>query len=110
MKVKCTSSFYIVNKGVFNNGSIVEFEEELARKLIKQGVVVEYTENEETIKKEENIQNDEKEVIIQTEVIEVEKEIDYNTLTVKALKSLLEEKGLSTKGKKAELIERLKGN
>ena len=110
MKVKCTSSFYIVNKGVFNNGSIVDFEEELARKLIKQGVVIEYTENEETIKKEETIHNDEKEVIVQSEVIKVEKEIDYNTLTVKALKSLLEEKGLSTKGRKAELIERLKGN
>ena len=51
MKVKCTSSFYIVNKGVFNNGSIVEFEEELALKLIKQGVVVEYVEEVEAIEK-----------------------------------------------------------
>ena len=87
MKVKCTSSFYIVNKGVFNNGSIVEFEEELARKLIKQGIVVEYVEEVKTIEKEE---------------------IDYNDLTVKELKVILEQKGLSTKGKKAELIERLK--
>ena len=86
MKVKCTSSFYIVNKGVFNNGSIVEFEEELARKLIKQGVVVEYVEEVEAIEKEEN---------------------DYNNMTVKELKVLLEERGLSTKGKKAELIQRL---
>ena len=89
MKVKCTSSFYIVNKGVFNNGSIVEFEEELAKKLIKQGVVVEYVEEVEAIEKEEN---------------------DYNNLTVKELKVLLEEKGLSTKGKKAELIQRLEDN
>ena len=89
MKVKCTSSFYIVNKGVFNNGSIVEFEEELARKLIKQGIVVEYVEETETIEKEE---------------------IDYNDLTVKELKVILEQKGLSTKGKKAELIQRLKEN
>lgn len=89
MKVKCTSSFYIVNKGVFNNGSIVEFEEELARKLIKQGVVVEYVEEVEAIEKEEN---------------------DYNNMTVKELKVLLEEKGLSTKGKKAELIQRLEEN
>ena len=89
MKVKCTSSFYIVNKGVFNNGSIVEFEEELARKLIKQGVVVEYVEEVKTIEKEE---------------------IDYNDLTVKELKVILEQKGLSTKGKKAELIQRLKEN
>ena len=89
MKVKCTSSFYIVNKGIFNNGSIVEFEEELARKLIKQGVVVEYVEEVEAIEKEEN---------------------DYNNMTVKELKVLLEEKGLSTKGKKAELIQRLEEN
>lgn len=89
MKVKCTSSFYIVNKGVFNNGSIVEFEEELARRLIKQGVVVEYVEEVEAIEKEEN---------------------DYNNMTVKELKVLLEEKGLSTKGKKAELIQRLEEN
>ena len=89
MKVKCTSSFYIVNKGVFNNGSIVEFEDELALKLIKQGVVVEYVEEVEAIVKEE---------------------IDYNDLTVKELKVILEQKGLSTKGKKAELIQRLKEN
>ena len=89
MKVKCTSSFYIVNKGIFNNGSIVEFEEELARKLIKQGIVVEYVEEVKTIEKEE---------------------IDYNDLTVKELKVILEQKGLSTKGKKAELIQRLKEN
>lgn len=89
MKVKCTSSFYIVNKGVFNNGSIVEFDDELALKLIKQGVAVEYIEETETIEKEE---------------------IDYNDLTVKELKVILEQKGLSTKGKKAELIQRLKEN
>ena len=74
MKVKCTSSFYIVNKGVFNNGSIVEFDDELALKLIKQGVAVEYIEETETIEKEE---------------------IDYNDLTVKELKVILEQKGLS---------------
>ena len=89
MKVKCTSSFYIVNKGVFNNGSIVEFDDELALKLIKQGVAVEYIEETETIEKEE---------------------IDYNDLTIKELKVILEQKGLSTKGKKAELIQRLKEN
>ncbi len=89
MKVKCTSSFYIVNKGIFNNGTVVEFDEELARKLIEQGVAVEYIEPVETIEKEE---------------------INYNDLTVKELKEILEQKGLSTKGKKAELIERLKEN
>ena len=89
MKVKCTSSFYIVNKGVFDNGSIVEFDDELALKLIKQGVAVEYIEEIKTIEKEE---------------------VDYNDLTVKELKVILEQKGLSTKGKKAELIQRLKEN
>lgn len=89
MKVKCTSSFYIVNKGIFDNGSVVEFDDELALRLIKQGVVVEYVEEVEAIEKEEN---------------------DYNNMTVKELKVLLEEKGLSTKGKKAELIQRLEEN
>ena len=57
--------------------------------MIKQGVAVEYIEETETIEKEE---------------------IDYSDLTVKELKVILEQKGLSTKGKKAELIERLKEN
>ena len=89
MKVKCTSSFYIVKQGIFNNGEIVDFDDELALKLIKQGVVVEHVEEVEAIEKEEN---------------------DYNNMTVKELKVLLEEKGLSTKGKKAELIQRLEEN
>ena len=88
MKIKVTSSFYIVKKGVFNVGEIVEFENELARQLITQGVAIEYIEEKQLIKKEENV--------------------DYNTLTIKELKELLKEKNLSTVGKKAELIERLK--
>ena len=88
MKIKTTSSFYIVKKGVFNVGEIVEFDDELARKLITQGVGIEYIEEKQLIKKEENI--------------------DYDNLTVKELKELLKEKGLSTNGKKKELIERLK--
>lgn len=86
MKIKCVSSFYVLNKGVFDIGTIVEFDEELARKLIKQGVAIEYIDEQE------------------------KEEVDYSDLTVKELKQLLEEKGLSTKGKKAELIERLKNN
>ena len=88
MKIKTTSSFYIVKKGVFNVGEIVEFDDELARKLIAQGVAIEYIEEKQLIKKEENV--------------------DYNTLTIKELKELLKERDLSTVGKKAELIERLK--
>ena len=88
MKIKTTSSFYVVKKGVFNVGEIVEFENELARQLITQGVAIEYIEEKQLIKKEENV--------------------DYSTLTIKELKELLKEKKLSTVGKKAELIERLK--
>lgn len=38
-----------------------------------------------------------------------EKEIDYDNMTVSELKDALKEKGLTVGGKKAELIERLKG-
>ena len=88
MKIKTTSSFYIVKKGVFNVGEIVEFENELARQLITQGVAIEYIEEKQLIKKEENV--------------------DYNALTIKELKELLKERDLSTVGKKTELIKRLK--
>ena len=87
MKIKCISSFYVLKKGVFDIGEIVEFENELARQLIQQGVAVEYVEEKQKIKEEI---------------------IDYNNLTVKELKDILKEKGLSTSGKKKELIERLK--
>ena len=87
MKIKCISSFYVLKKGVFDIGEIVEFENELARQLIQQGVAVEYVEEKQKIKEEI---------------------IDYNNLTVKELKDILKEKGLSTNGKKKELIKRLK--
>ena len=86
MKVKCTSSFYVIDKGVFDIHDIVEFDDILAKKLIKQGVV-------EPIEEKQT-----------------EKEEDYTKLTVKELKKLLQEKGLDIKGKKQELIERLKNN
>ena len=41
---------------------------------------------------------------------EVEEEaVDYSKYTVKQLKEMLEEKGLSTDGKKADLVERMSG-
>ena len=86
MKIKCISSFYVLNKDVFNIGEIVEFENGLARRLIAQGVAIEYIEEKHSI----------------------EETINYSDLTVKELKELLKEKGLSTNGKKKELIERLK--
>ena len=86
MKIKCISSFYVLNKGVFNVGDIVEFNEKLARRLIIQGVAIEYVEEKHS----------------------TEGYKDYNDLTIKELKVLLKEKGLSINGKKQELIERLK--
>ena len=86
IKVRCTSSFYVIDKGVFDIHDIVEFDNILAEKLIKQGVV-------EPIEEKQT-----------------EKEEDYTKLTVKELKKLLQEKGLDIKGKKQELIERLKNN
>lgn len=86
IKVRCTSSFYVIDKGVFDIHDIVEFDDILAEKLIKQGVV-------EPIEEKQT-----------------EKEEDYTKLTVKELKKLLQEKGLDVKGKKQELIERLKNN
>ena len=86
IKVRCTSSFYVIDKGVFDIHDIVEFDDILAEKLIKQGVV-------EPIEEKQT-----------------EKEEDYTKLTVKELRKLLQEKGLDIKGKKQELIERLKNN
>lgn len=86
MKVRCTSSFYVIDKGVFDIHDIIEFDDILAEKLIKQGVV-------EPIEEKQT-----------------EKEEDYTKLTIKELKKLLQEKGLDIKGKKQELIERLKNN
>ena len=86
MKVRCTSSFYVIDKGVFDIHDIVEFDDILAEKLIKQGVV-------EPIEEKQT-----------------EKEEDYTKLTVKELRKLLQEKGLDIKGKKQELIERLTNN
>ena len=86
MKVKCVSSFYILNKGVFDKGDIIELDKEIARKLIKDGKVVEYIENVK------------------------EEKIDYNDLTIKELKDILKNKNLSVKGNKAELVKRLEEN
>ena len=86
IKVRCTSSFYVIDKGVFDIHDIVEFDDILAEKLIKQGVV-------EPIEEKQT-----------------EKEEDYTKLTVRELKKLLQEKGLDVKGKKQELIKRLKNN
>ena len=86
IKVRCTSSFYVIDKGVFDIHDIVEFDDILAEQLIKQGLVA------------------------PIEGTQTEKEEDYTKLTVKELKKILQAKGLDIKGKKQELIERLKNN
>jgi len=51
-----------------------------------------------------------KETPVEEEPEEVEEEaVDYSKYTVKQLKEMLEEKGLSTDGKKADLVERMSG-
>ena len=52
-----------------------------------------------------------KEVVVEEPVEDVEAplDMDWSELTVKELKVILTEKGLSTEGKKADLVERLSG-
>lgn len=87
IKVKATSSFYLVGLGVFNANSIVELRDDLAQIVVKQGLA-EYI--EEQIEEEE----------------EPKEVVDYSKLKVAELKELLNEKGIEIpKGaKKADLI------
>lgn len=87
IKVKTTSSFYLVGLGVFDVNSIIELKDDLAQIIVKQGLA-EYI--EEQIEEEE----EQKEVV------------DYIKLKVAELKELLNDKGIEIpKGaKKADLI------
>lgn len=87
IKVKTTSSFYLVGLGVFDVNSIIELKDDLAQIIVKQGLA-EYI--EEQIEEEE----ESKEVV------------DYSKLKVAELKELLNERGIEIpKGaKKADLI------
>ena len=90
IKVKTTSSFYLVGLGVFDVNSIIELKDDLAQIIVKQGLA-------ECI--EEQIEEEE----VQTEQKKV---IDYSKLKVTELKELLNDKGIEIpKGaKKADLI------
>ena len=92
IKVKTTSSFYLVGLGVFDVNSIIELKDDLAQIIVKQGLA-EYI--EEQIEEEE----------VQTEESK-EEVIDYSKLKVAELKELLNERGIEIpKGaKKADLI------
>lgn len=87
IKIKTTSSFYLVGLGVFDVNSIIELKDDLAQIIIKQGLA-------ECI--EEQIEEEE----------ESKKVVDYSKLKVAELKELLNNKGIEIpKGaKKADLI------
>ena len=87
IKVKTTSSFYLVGLGVFDVNSIIELKDDLAQIIVKQGLA-EYI--EEQIEEEE----------------EPKEVVDYSKLKVVELKELLNDKGIEIpKGaKKADLI------
>ena len=87
IKVKTTSSFYLVGLGVFDVNSIIELKDDLAQIIIKQGLA-------ECIEEQIEEEEESKEVV------------DYSKLKVAELKELLNDKGIEIpKGaKKADLI------
>ncbi len=81
MKVKIKKSF-IIAPNAYNKGDIKEFPDELVDRFVRAGLIEEIETPNETY--------------------------NYvNQLTVNMLRAELRENGLSTKGKKAELVERL---
>lgn len=102
MKIKCISSFYIVGKGVFDTNQVVDLDDELAKKLIDDGVAIVVdevsvpTEKEEDVKAEEHhddliIKEKDKEEVKEKQK---EKAPRYYTLKVSELKQILSEKGI----------------
>ena len=85
MLVLVKKSFFVVGKPVQHVGDIIELDDEHAKVLIKNKVV-------EEVKNQEPIE---------------ENDVKYDELNLTQLKELLKERGLPTKGKKAELIKRL---
>lgn len=87
IKVKTTSSFYLVGLGVFDVNSIIELKDDLAQIIVKQGLA-------ECIEEQIEEEEESKEVV------------DYSKLKVVELKELLNDKGIEIpKGaKKADLI------
>ena len=89
MLVLVKKSFFIVGEPVQHVGDIIELDDEHAKVLIKNNVV-------EEVKNQEPVEE---------ETLNV---VKYEELNLTQLKDLLKERGLSTKGKKSELIKRLK--
>lgn len=92
MKIKFLISCYTPSYPFFNKNDVVDLPESLAKKMIEQGVAVKFDEENSFEAKLETLK----------------KIIDYSELTVAELKTELEIRQLSTKGKKSDLIKRLK--
>lgn len=84
MKLKIIQSCYVPRHDFFNCNDVVEVDDKLADILIKQKLAINIEEVEDDA-------------------------VDYSDYTMTELRELLREKGLSTKGKKDELISRLEG-
>ena len=84
MKVKIIQSCYVPSHPFFNTDDEVEVNDELGRILIKG--------------------------VLAIEIGEVNNEVDYSEYSTTELRKLLKEKGLSSEGKKADLIKRLVGD
>lgn len=95
IKVKILSPIY-VDGFAYRKNVEYQIDDEVVNILLQKGYC-------ELIKEEE-----------QEEPVETldsnPKEVDYKELTVAELKELLEQRGLSTSGKKADLIKRLQEN
>ena len=85
MKIKTTSSFYVVGIGVFDARKVIDIDDEIAKKLIDEGFAVldddkEVKEQEPTKKEEikDNIEETPKEIVEEVEEVikEVEEEVE----------------------------------
>ena len=104
IKVKILSPIY-VDGFAYRKNVEYQINDEVANILLQKG----YCE----LIKEEQENPVEQELPLEEPIATLDlnpKEVDYNELTVAELKELLEQRGLSTSGKKADLIKRLQEN
>lgn len=98
IKVKILSPIY-VDGFAYRKNVEYQINDEVANILLQKGYC-------ELIKEEQELPLEEPIATLDLNP----KEVDYNELTVAELKELLEQRGLSTSGKKADLIKRLQEN
>lgn len=97
IKVKILSPIY-VDGFAYRKNVEYQIDDKVVNILLKKGYC-------ELIKEEQEEQEEPIETLDSNP-----KEVDYKELTVAELKELLEQRGLSTSGKKADLIKRLQEN